>query len=129
MTGDLWRTYERFYEERGDKGQLYIVRHRPSGDFAGFTMIFLTDYLPGLAFQSDTAVLDKHRNLGLGRLLKATMVKRLVAEHPEVTQIETGNAGSNQAMLGINVEMGFETVRTLTAWQGSTSEILLNLGE
>jgi GNAT superfamily N-acetyltransferase len=127
MTPELWRSYEGFYHSRGDRGLIYAARHVPSGELVGFTLIFLTGFMPGIAFQSDTAVLDEHRNRGLGRLLKAAMVERLAADHPELEQIETMNAGSNRAMLGINVEMGFETVRMVTAWQGSTHDVLSNL--
>ena len=38
------------------------------------------------------------------------MIKRFVSEFPEMEKIETGNAGSNEPMLNINIQMGFKPV-------------------
>jgi GNAT superfamily N-acetyltransferase len=95
-----------------------VAVHRPTGDFAGMTTIIYRRNHPGLALQDDTVVDPEHRNRGLGRLLKAAMVKEFLAEHPDVERIDTGNAGSNKPMLAINEEMGFRTILEVSAWQG-----------
>ena len=119
MTPKKWRELERMYAERGDRVLASVAVHRPSGEFAGFTDVFVQEYQPDLARQHDTAVDPVHRERGLGRLIKAAMIKRIAVEHPEVTRIDTDNAGSNTAMLGINIEMGFKTILTINAWQGA----------
>ena len=58
----------------------------------------------------------EHRNLGLGRWLKAANALRLLDERPEVTTIETWNAGVNAAMLAINHAMGFQPVAEWQEW-------------
>ncbi|MGB7860052.1 MAG: GNAT family N-acetyltransferase, partial [Acidimicrobiia bacterium] len=63
-----------------------------------------------------------HRNKGLGRLLKASMAKRFVGEFPDVEWIDTGNAGSNEPMLNINIAMGFKPVLMINAWQGEIAK-------
>ena len=78
---------------------------------------------PWLAYQDDTGVDPEHRNKGLGRWLKAAMAKRFVSEFPDVTAIETGNAGSNEPMLNINIAMGFKTVLEVNAWQGDIATV------
>jgi GNAT superfamily N-acetyltransferase len=127
MTPELWRSKEQNMAERGERSLAAVAVHRSSGAFSGFTMVHLLEHQKDFAYQGDTAVEVAHRDRGLGRLLKAAMVKKLVAEHPEVTRIDTHNAGSNAAMLGINIEMGFKPIQFISAWQGSTDTVRSNL--
>jgi hypothetical protein len=60
-------------------------------------------------------------------LVKAAMAKRIVTDYPTVRLIDTQNAGSNDAMLGINIEMGFRPFVTINAWQGETRTVLERL--
>jgi GNAT superfamily N-acetyltransferase len=127
MTPAKWREHERYTAERGETLLLCGARHVPSGEFVGSTVMYVQEHLPELAEQGDTAVDSAHRNRGLGRLIKAAMAKRVLAEYPAVTMIDTHNAGSNAAMLGINIEMGFRPIQVIGAWQGETKTILDNL--
>ncbi len=72
---------------------------------------------PEVAYQGDTGVYPKHRERGLGRWLKAAMALRLLAERPGVDRIVTENAESNEAMLKINVDMGFRPRQNWGGWQ------------
>ena len=40
-----------------------------------------------------------------------------------MTAIETGNAGSNEPMLNINIAIGFKTVLEVNAWQGDIASV------
>ena len=82
------------------------------------TILIVQDYHAKLAWQDDTVVDPDHRDKGLGRLLKASLLKRFVAEFSRAEQIRTGNAGSNEPMLNINIQMGFRPVLLVNAWQG-----------
>lgn len=118
MTADKWRSIEANFAARGYVLHALVAVHEPTGDFAGMTtLIYQTDH-PAQGLQDDTVVDPDHRNKGLGRLLKAAMIQDFVAAHPDVERIETGNAGSNAPMLGINKEMGFRTILEISAWQG-----------
>lgn len=121
MTPDQWRSIETHLESRGYDLHALAAVHEPTGDFAGMTTLHYLRHNPTLAHQGDTVVAVEHRNRGLGRLLKAAMVKEFLAEHPDVERIDTGNAGSNEPMLAINIEMGFQTILQLSAWQGTIS--------
>lgn len=94
-----------------------------TGEVAGYTDI---GFQPGRSVvqQGNTGVWHEHRNKGLGRLLKATMLLRLLDQRPDVTAIETWNAGSNEPMLKINIELGFEVVDWWSLVQGPTTEVL-----
>lgn len=108
---------QRAYEDHGFRRWTVIARHDPSGDLAGFTELMISPFRPWIAFQWDTGVDPKHRNLGLGRWLKAANALRLLEERPEVELIETWNAASNASMLGINRAMGFRTVAEWQSWE------------
>jgi hypothetical protein len=45
------------------------------------------------------------------------MTLRILDERPEVDDIRTGNADSNDAMLGINREMGYRPLLATTGWE------------
>ncbi len=128
MTPEKWRLEEQSIAGRGDIYMAAGALHKPTGAFGGFTDIFFNPLHPMQAEQHDTGVDPAHRNLGLGRWVKAEMIKRLAREHPTVQRIDTWNAGSNAAMLGINVEMGFKPVLLSNAWQGNIAEIRSRMG-
>lgn len=111
------REIQRAYEAQGYRRWTVIARHEPSGDLAGFTEMMISPFRPWMAFQWDTGVDPKHRDLGLGRWLKATNALRLLEEAPQVEEIETWNASSNASMLGINDEMGFRPVAEWQSWE------------
>jgi mycothiol synthase len=87
-----------------------VARHTPSGEMVAHTDVWLPQRWPTKAYQNDTGVNPAHREKGLGRWLKAQMLLHLMDERPEVDNISTWNAGSNEPMLGINYAMGFRTV-------------------
>ena len=60
--------------------------------------------------------------------MKAAMLKRFVAAHPETERIDTENAGSNEPMLNINIEMGYRPLHVNNAWQGDTAGVRAGLG-
>ena len=123
MTPKKWRDIEAKDAERGMRLSAEIAVHQPTGDFVGLSELIAMDPQPDLAWQGDTVVHPGHRNLGLGRWLKASMLKRFVESHPLVERIDTGNAGSNEAMLNINIEMGYQPLFTNNAWQGDLADI------
>lgn len=122
MTPDKWRSIEASLETRGDQMRACVAVHRDSGDFAGMTTLHAQTHDPEIANQGDTVVDPAHRNRGLGRLIKASNIKRFVAEFPVAERIYTGNAGSNEAMLNINVAMGFRPILAINAWQGDIAD-------
>lgn len=80
------------------------------GTIVGFSQLY---FMPGqteIAEQGDTGVHPDHRNLGLGRWLKAVILRKLLAERPEVRLVGTWNAGANPPMNAINEQLGFRPV-------------------
>jgi mycothiol synthase len=123
LTPEHWREMES--NARDSKSQLHtlIAVHRPTGRFAGYTQIKTQELQPDLAWQLDTGVDPEHRNKGLGRWLKAGMIRRIVGAYPRVARVDTYNAGSNEPMLNINIAMGFAPFHISNSWQGSLQTV------
>ena len=123
VTPEEWRQREQSTRDREDRHVAFVAVHRGSGEFTGYTDVQIPAYDRSRISQHGTAVDPFHRDRGLGRLVKASMAKWIVENYPEAKWVDTGNAGSNAAMLGINIEMGFETVLVLHAWQGDIATV------
>jgi GNAT superfamily N-acetyltransferase len=123
LTPQMWRDMENSVIESRCQLHNVIAVHEPSGEFAGYTQIKTQDLEPDLAWQWDTGVHPDHRNKGLGRWMKADLIRRIVTEFPQVTRVDTFNAGSNEPMLNINVEMGFAPFHFSKTWQGDLATV------
>ena len=103
-----------------DRGAGYVVcavEHVPTGALAGFTVVTLPEKRPAVVFQEDTLVLREHRGHRLGMLVKATMLGELARTRPAAERIHTWNAQENDAMLAINVALGFRPAGIDAEWQ------------
>lgn len=118
VTPQMWRDMEKSATDSESQLHTMIAVHEPTGDFAGYTVLKTQDLQPDLAWQWDTGVHPDHRNRGLGRWVKAAMIERVVADYPGVDRVDTYNAGSNEPMLNINIEMGFRPFFLTSVWQG-----------
>jgi hypothetical protein len=94
-----------------------LARHRTTGEPAGQSMLCVNEFAPREAFQEDTAVVRRHRGHRLGLLMKAEMLRWLVAERPEVAVVDTWNDAGNHHMIAINERLG---ARVVARHQGYT---------
>lgn len=78
----------------------------------GMTKVVLDPLTPNLASQTITGVLQSLRGLGLAKLLKANMIRRIIEKYPEVEKIETDCLKGNDPMLLINKKLGFRRKRS-----------------
>lgn len=113
---DRVRAMAKVVDDRGDT-LLTIAAIHDDGTMAGYTEILIPQGAPPRAQQYDTAVVPEHRGHGLGLWVKAAMVRRLRAEHPGVTEVETDNADDNVHMLAVNHALGFRTYRRTCEFQ------------
>ena len=69
---------------------------------------------PWLGTQEDTTVVGTPRGHRLGLLLKADLCRWLLDVEPQLQTLETWNAESNDHMIAVNEQLGYEVLgRTL----------------
>jgi mycothiol synthase len=100
-----------------------VAVEEETGAVVGFTEVCLHPRRPDWAYQRDTAVLQLHRGRGLGRCIKAQMLRWLVADCPELERITTTTGADNVNMIRVNREVGFTTLRSMIAVQQERAAI------
>jgi GNAT superfamily N-acetyltransferase len=129
MLPEHLRAWERLAESRGEQWWSLYAQHEATGVFAGYTHVSYDPKVPGTVWQYGTAVRPEHRGHALGKWLKAAMLRRVVDERPGVIDIRTGNADSNDAMLGINYGLGFRPFVARVWWQAKLDAVRKHLEE
>lgn len=85
---------------------LLVAAVAPDGSLAGYSNLVVRAGDTHADIES-TLVLPEHRGHALGLGMKVMLHQRLVDLEPEVTRIVTSNAGVNQWMNAVNVDLGY----------------------
>jgi GNAT superfamily N-acetyltransferase len=117
ITPETMREWERMTRARGQEHRMAVVIEESTGASAAFTDVFFDPRVPSVIHQGGTATIPEHRGKGIGKWVKAQMARHLLEEVPQARYIRTDNAGTNAAMLAINVAMGFKPVWESVIWQ------------
>jgi len=124
LTAEQLREFEKSMIASGGQRWSIFVRHDATGELISYTETSWNPKgNPKIMWQQGTAVRPDHRGHALGKWIKAEMVRRILDERPQVVEIRTGNADSNDAMLGINVQLGFKPYIATTAWQVQVEKV------
>ncbi|NKE55434.1 GNAT family N-acetyltransferase [Lentzea sp. PSKA42] len=122
-TPERTREAEDEYLERGAEQRVVVAVHEASGAVAGMTELELHSERPRRAFQQETSVVPAHRGRGLGRSMKAHMIRWVRSEKPELSEIATGTAAANAHMARINHSIGYVTIGDMIAVSAATAEV------
>lgn len=98
--------------------------HRETGHMAGMSQLIRPREAPKTIITTFTVVDPDHRGYALGKWLKAAVILRGLDRWPDASEIETMNAFTNDAMLGINHEMGFQHDYTVNTYQARAEDVL-----
>ena len=128
FTVEHFREQERMTEAQGNEGWWLFARHLESGSLVGLTDVHWNPNQPETVWQGNTGVHPEHRGHALGKWLKAAMLERILSERPDAVDVRTGNADSNDAMLGINHALGFRPFIANTTWQVEVDRLIERLG-
>jgi GNAT superfamily N-acetyltransferase len=104
------RRHEAEVRDRGWEPRTVVAVHEASGTVAGITEMGLRPDREDSGQQMDTAVLAEYRGHGLGRFLKAEMMRWLRADRPQLKQVTTNTAADNVHMIRVNHQLGYVTV-------------------
>ncbi|MFC4333735.1 GNAT family N-acetyltransferase [Salininema proteolyticum] len=107
ITPERMRAVARTRTERNSTMLNAIVRHKPSGEVAGWTQIAVRPGDPQIAYQENTIVHKTHRGHRLGTILKIANQRRLRQVRPTLQYVDTWNAESNGHMIAINEAVGY----------------------
>lgn len=121
-TPERTREAEREYLDRGAEQRVVAV-DEASGAVVGMTELELHSGRPHRAFQQETSVVPAHRGHGLGRVMKAHMLRWVRSEKPELTEIATGTSASNTHMQRVNHAIGYATIGDMIAVSAKITEV------
>lgn len=117
LTPESVRAKEQRVILNGESLLMCVVEDTRTGVLVGLTEVFWGPERAELVYQGATVVRPEARGHGLGKWLKADMLRWLSEFAPQARYISTNNAQENAAMLGINVALGFKPYATVTEWQ------------
>lgn len=131
--GDLVGTQEtvtpdqlrRIMEMEAKRGVIshYLMCVEADGHPTGFTRVnYRPDYGHYIG-QRVTGVLAEERGRGLGKWLKAGMLRFIKATYPDVEQIKTSYASVNDPMISINKRIGFQPYNHLILYTAMIADI------
>ena len=111
---DRVREYEQVHRERGRTVLSAGAVHE--GRLVAFTDLHVPAATPEHAHQGGTLVLREHRGHRLGSLVKAAVLRQVLADFPGVRTVTTYNADSNTPMVAVNEALGFVPAGALSSW-------------
>ncbi|SFR12835.1 Acetyltransferase (GNAT) family protein [Lentzea waywayandensis] len=112
-TPDAVRTDEAEARAAGVEQRVVVAVEEATGLVVALTVVPLHPGDTTSARWQDTVVTPAHRGHGLGGLVKAHMVRWLLADRPELERIDTGTDAANSHMIRVNEQLGFVTDRAV----------------
>ncbi|MFD4669613.1 GNAT family N-acetyltransferase [Lentzea sp. NPDC058450] len=122
------REEEAARQEQGVVQRVVVAIDENTGNAVAVTQMDVYETYPTWGIQQDTAVVPAHRGHGLGRCVKAHMLRLLLSERPEVDRVFTNVNAGNEHMMRVNDQIGFTTTATTVAVSAEIAELRARLG-
>lgn len=110
FTPERIRAFERAMDGWDRTVYRVVAQHKESGELSGHSTVGVENDRPEVGWLLDTAVVRAHRGHRLGLLIKIDMLRWLHDAAPVLASIDTWNAESNQHMIGINQQLGYQII-------------------
>lgn len=98
------------YKKSGVVQFLFLIFAKQEKKLVGYTDLTIKPSLPRIATQNMTGVLEEYRGKGLGKLLKALMLDKLMERFPGLTYVQTGIHPNNERSQKLNRKLGFQEI-------------------
>jgi mycothiol synthase len=122
------RQAETDLRDAGDDARYVVAVHEETGAVAALTSMVLRPGHVELCWQRDTVVVADHRGLGLGRVVKAAMMRGLLAEIPDLGKVITTTASDNAYMIRVNEQIGYAHYADIGTFEASVEQVGAALG-
>jgi GNAT superfamily N-acetyltransferase len=123
ITPEFIRSGDQWALSGGRKRLLLHAHDAENGKLIGLTEVLWNPAIPKILKQGYTAVLPDYRGMGIGRRLKAEMIRKIQELIPEARMIRTGNDERRKAILKINSKLGFRHYYTVYHWELTTETL------
>ncbi len=112
----------------GESMHHVVALDEATGAVAALTGVLVMPPRVDLVWQRDTAVVGDFRGRGLGRAVKAAMMRTLLAEHPGLGRVVTSTAAHNAAMIRVNERIGYAPYAEIGVFEASVAQLEAALG-
>ncbi|MEQ4300947.1 GNAT family N-acetyltransferase [Plantactinospora sp. B6F1] len=112
---------------RGMKPYIVLAIEEKTGAVAGLTEVVVPAQHPTRADQYDTIVGQDHQGYGIDRAMKARMLFELRSAEPKLSEVQTWNARTNEAMRAVNADLGFQADREWYEYGVDVAELVHRL--
>jgi RimJ/RimL family protein N-acetyltransferase len=117
------RQAEADVRESGDVSRVVAAVHEESGAVAALTGLQLRPGRTDLSWQGDTAVVHDFRGHGLGRAVKAAMMRWVLADVPDLERVVTNTAADNASMIRVNEQIGYVHYADIGVFEASVEQV------
>ena len=107
----------------GEEERFVVAVHEPTGAVAAVTGLLLDRGRVDICWQRDTAVVARFRGNGLGRAVKAAMMRWVVADIPDLGMVTTSNAADNTYMIRVNEQIGYTHYADMGQFEASVEQV------
>ena len=90
-----------------NQSRIFLFVHDGCGEIVGYSNVSIQNSDLTFARQGMTAVKKDCRGAGIGKLLKAAMLRFIKDNHPKIVKVSTGNNDLNAPIVAINEKLGF----------------------